>query len=249
MRKEIGEPWLQKEGNTHREEAIEQLLEEYDPSELDDVVKACPFYKPEEREFTSAYLDFHEYAKVGILTRLRIELEGLEVFGEEKTETGRVDGSVHSVRLKDDTVFLYNGDKPTEKIALIEVKTGGIKPLQAAAYSYTEQTPTIIAEVKRGSCHLVDLETAEKLLSYAVEQVKTLERLEEKNLRIPDHYRCSSCANKLCKHWSGTDSDPETRFVIKNRTNQLAENLSDTLEELVEIVENLLKERGFSTLR
>lgn len=176
---------------------------------------------------------------MGILTRLQVDIR---ICVEEKTESGRIDGTVHRLGLKDDNVYLYNNDgKPVEKIALLEVKTGNIKPLQAVAYAYTEGTPAVIAEVKRGSCHLVDLSTEEKLLAYAAEQLGALKELKGKEKRIPDPYKCESCTDASCEHWDGRDSSPETRYIIKERTKQLSEHLSETVDELVDIVESLLR--------
>lgn len=70
--------WDEDENTPSGQDVIQNLLDEYNPSKLDEVVKTvCPFYEPADRNFTGTYLDFHEYAKVGILTRLQIRLEDL----------------------------------------------------------------------------------------------------------------------------------------------------------------------------
>lgn len=230
---------------------INNLLDKHNPSKLDKVVKTvCPYYEEEKKNFTSVYLDFHEYAKVGLLSRLQVELEELDVFAEEETGNGRADGSVRGIGLRENDVFLYDEEgEPAERIALIEVKTGDLKPLQAAAYTYMEKIPSIIAEVKNGSCHIVDLETAERLLGFAKDQMDTLKELRKKDKRIPDSYLCESCTNCSCEYQSDGGSSPETKFVIKNRTEQLTANLTHITGEVVEIIESLLEKEGFSTLR
>lgn len=135
------------------EDRIGEMIHNFTQSRLDEAVRAvCPFYNPLNREFTGAYLDFHEYAKVGTLARMQVKLKELEILAEEETENGRVDGSVQGIGLENSDVFLYDNEgKSAEKIALVEAKTeGSVKILQSAAYTSQSKIPDNVGRSSQG---------------------------------------------------------------------------------------------------
>jgi len=110
---------------------IEALLNGYRPSQLDaEVTKVCPLYRESGGKVSLVYSSLHEMARGALLNRLVLRLRGLEIRGEEDCGDGRTDGSVCTPVVNENSVFDSKGEKP----AIIEVKTGQVKLLQAASY-------------------------------------------------------------------------------------------------------------------
>lgn len=232
--------------NSHKDDGIRELLKNYRPSQLDEAVKTvCPFYEPRDREFTSVYLEFHELSKTSILTGLQLRLEELQVVSEEELGSGRVDGSVYRPAVNGGKIMLYGGEQPVAHVALLEVKTGkNVKILQSAAYAYTSKVPVILAEVPVAEVHLVDCETSVRLLNWARRQLDRLKKLRAMDRRIPDGYRCRSCANDSCPYWQD-DGRRKSAFLLKERVEQLDGKLAEIVEGMVSVVEGLIERQGF----
>jgi hypothetical protein len=223
---------------------IEELLGAYSPSQLDaEVTKVCPLYREPDGRVSSVYLSLHELARSALLSRLALGLRGLQMRGEEDCGGGRTDGSVSTPSLDGNFVLGPSG----EKLAVIEVKTGLVKLLQAASYSYVEGVPTLVAELETGGVHLLDPETAERLLSFAAEQVRVFAELEKEGVRIPDKPRCVRCSNADCPyHQEG--GGPNGSPAIDEKVRELEENLPGLVERCIRKIKRLLVERGYKVL-
>ncbi|KXB08201.1 hypothetical protein AKJ58_00605 [candidate division MSBL1 archaeon SCGC-AAA385D11] len=231
------------------EDGIEQLLEDYSPSELDSQLsRVCPFFEDDTKEFTSVYGAIHRAVQSRLLVKLQIELDDLIVRGETEGEDGgRVDGLVGEckVSLNDRRVELRssNGDEARD-IAVIEVKTGNVSPWQAGAYAYRWNLPVIVAETKTGDAHLVDLETAVNLLAEAVDHQRDLEALGESGREIPDCYQCRDCGNQDCEYHR--DGNRRTgNSVIRDKAKVLS-NIDGVVEEIVSTIGEILESDGYT---
>lgn len=231
--------------NFYKYDGIRELLNDYRPSQLDEAVKTvCPFYEPRDREFTSVYLEFHELSKTSILTGLQLRLEELQVVSEEELGSGRVDGSVYRPAVNGGKIMLYGGEQSVAHVALLEVKTGkNVKILQSAAYAYTSKVPVILAEVPVAEVHLVDYETSVRLLNWARGQIDRLKKLREMDRRIPDCYRCRSCAKDSCPYWRN-DGRRRSTSLVRERVEQLDGRVAEIVEGVVSVVEGLIKKQG-----
>ncbi|KXB05949.1 hypothetical protein AKJ52_02770 [candidate division MSBL1 archaeon SCGC-AAA382C18] len=229
-------------------EGINKILERHNPSKLDELVKSvCPFYEPKNREFSSIYLEFHELFKANLLTKLQLELEDLQIGSEKELDSGRVDGSVYEPDINNSEILLRNGDKEPICLAHLEVKTGkSVKILQSAAYAFQDEVPVILAEVSKAEVHLLDYETSVKLLEFARKQIDRLEKLEKEGKRIPDGYRCSSCKNEECRH-NFEEIHQKSHSLVKEKFSQLFGNNGKVANYIVEIVKELVEERGLQT--
>ena len=220
---------------------IEALLNDYRPSQLDaEVTKVCPLYSESGGKVSSIYSSLHEMARSALLNRLVLRLRGLEIRGEEDCGDGRTDGSVCAPVVNGNSVF----DPKGEKLAIIEVKTGQVKLLQAASYSYVQGVPVLVAEFETGDVHVVSRVTAERLLRHAADQVRVFRELEKEGVRIPDKFRCAWCSNASCPHCrnSGESNGPPK---IDEKVEELQRNLPTIAERCVEKIKELLAKRGY----
>jgi len=220
---------------------IEALLNDYRPSQLDaEVTKVCPLYSESGGKVSSIYSSLHEMARSALLNMLVLRLRGLEIRGEEDCGDGRTDGSVCTPSVDGNSVF----DPRGEKLAIIEVKTGQVKLLQAASYSYVQGVPVLMAEFGTGDVHVVSRGTAERLLHHAADQVHVFRELEREEVRIPDKFRCAWCSNADCPYCQSNgkfNGSPK----IDEKVEELQRNLPTIVERCVMGIEGLLAERGY----
>jgi len=220
---------------------IEALLNDYRPSQLDaEVAKVCPLYRESGGKISSIYSSLHEMARSALLNMLVLRLRGLEIRGEEDCGDGRTDGSVCTPSVDGNSVF----DPRGEKLAIIEVKTGQVKLLQSACYSYAQKVPVLMAEFKTGDVHVVNREIAEKLIRHASEQVHIFKELEREGVRIPDKFRCAWCSNADCPHCRNS-GESNGSPKIDEKVEELRRNLPTIVERCVERIKELLAERGY----
>jgi len=198
---------------------IRELLRKYKPSKLDELLTVCPFFKAGS-ENTSAYRFIHDLATSRILARLQLKLDSIAIASEVPLEFGRANGVASS------KMVIANGDSP---IALIEVKTGRLKLVQPAVYTYFNRVKTLVAELKTGEVIVIDVETAEKLIEELVKHIADKERLKVLGKRIP---------SKECVYCS---TDCEFRSNSGGRVNPL-KPLPKILNNIEVIVEKILSE-------
>jgi len=232
-----------------RKDEIDRLLEEHSPTELDELFqKICPFYESGE-SFTSAYGAFHQYVRSRILTELQLALEEMEIRGESPLPSGRANGMVrYEITLNGKKAEIRNLDGDLIRdIALIEIKTGNVKPLQAAAYTHMQNIPTITVEARTGDIHIMDQETAGRLLRQLLVHKRTLDKLEKLGKRIPDHYSCQSCTT-TCRHQKKKNRPSGNHDIVKSRV-EILENLGSQITELSSCIRELVSRNGYTISR
>lgn len=199
---------------------IRKLLKKYRSSQIDEIVLAtCPFYESETGELTSAYRFIHDFVTSRVLERLQLKLSEVAVTSEFPLEFGRVDGAVSRISLT-------NGGNP---ILFIEIKTGAIKLVQPAIYTYFEGVKTLVAELKTGEVLTIDVETARRLLKEVIRYINDREKLRELGKRIPGR-ECVYCS-----------SDCEFRLERRRKTNPV-KSLPRILNNIEVVVEKILAE-------
>jgi len=202
------------------EKEVRELLEKYRPSQLDEqLLSICPFYKAQ-NDVSQAYSLIHDIATSRILEKLQLRLSELSLMSEVSLGFGRVDGAVAN-RI----ALMKNGDL----IAFIEVKTGRIKLLQPAIYTYLERVKTLIAELKTGEVLVVDFESAKRLVKEFIEHIKDKERLRMLGKKIPGK-DCKYCIRNC-----------EFRLKEGKNCNPL-KHLPRVLDNVDVVVEKILKE-------
>lgn len=207
------------ESNNRNGERIKEILEEYRPSQLDELlVTICPFYQ-NNNELTSAYGLIHDFANSRVLEKLQLRLNEIAIASEVPLEFGRVDGSASKLALK-------SGSEP---MVFIEIKTGKVKLIQPAIYTYFEGIKTLVVELKVGKVLPIDSKTAERLLDELVEHVDDRKKLKEAGKKIPGK-ECRYCCND-CEH----------RISQTSNHNPL-KSLSKVLDNVDIVVEKILAE-------
>lgn len=170
------------------EEKIKKLLDAFRPSQLDEqLLTVCPFYKPENKELSSAYRLVHDIAKSRLLARLQLKLNKSDVANEVSLKLGYVNGAISRV-------YITGGNGCS---ALIEVKTGSVKLVQPAIYTLLSRTKTILVDLRSGGILVIDVQTAEKILQELIEHLKDKEELKKLGKRVPgpECWRCGQTAN------------------------------------------------------
>lgn len=199
---------------------IRELLRKYSPSELDEhFLVACPFYKAES-EYAPVYKLIHDLATSRVLVRLQLKLNEIAVASEFSLEFGRVNG------VTGNKITVANGDN---FIAFIEVKTGRLKLIQPAIYTYFEGVKTLVADLRMGDVLAIDVKTAERLIKELIRHNSDKEQVRELGKRIPGG-ECAYCG-----------SDCELRLNKKRNYNPL-KSLPKILENIEVVVEKILSE-------
>lgn len=222
----------------------ESLLQGHHPSELDDLLKRmCPSYEDGSGgNLTSAYGAIHNAVQARIFVMLQLNLEKFLISGETAKNGYRLDGSAKIV-INDKTAKI-NGETRSITLAVIEVKTGSIKPLQAAAYAYREKSPVLIAEVATGHIHLVDTKTAEILLDELVAHQGAKQDLDHQDRVLPGKFQCQNCLRMDCPHLIDS-SRPKKSDIISTKA-ELFSNIPVVVDQLTNQLQMIAKERDFS---
>ncbi|RLI81785.1 hypothetical protein DRP04_05335 [Archaeoglobales archaeon] len=156
---------------------LRKILRRFKPSQLDEqLLTACPFYEPENKELASAYRLIHDIAKSRLLAKLQLKLSEIAVASEVPLEFGCVDGVAGS------RVGLTNGDND---VAFIEIKTGRTKLVQPAIYTFLSGTKTLVVDLRSGDVLTIDVRTAERIVDELVAHLKDKEKLRELGKRVP----------------------------------------------------------------
>ncbi len=159
------------------EAELRRILRKFKPSQLDEqLLTACPFYEPENRELTSAYRLIHDIAKSRLLAKLQLKLNEIGVASEVPLEFGCVDGVAGS------RICLTNEGNCS---VFIEVKTGRTKLVQPAVYTLLSGTKTFVADLKAGDVLSINVRMAERIVKELVTHLKDKERLRELGKRVP----------------------------------------------------------------
>ncbi|KXB07754.1 hypothetical protein AKJ51_00125 [candidate division MSBL1 archaeon SCGC-AAA382A20] len=229
---------------------IEELLEEFNPSELDSAMsRMCPFYKNGDTELTSVYGSIHRFVQSRLLAKLQLKLDDLSIAGELRGDDGeRIDGIVTKYRValngKKVEILTENGEE-THEVAVLEVKTGSFGPLQPAAYAHQWGLPVIVIEIKTEDVHLVDQQTASKFLSEAASHMENMENLKDEGQKIPDYYQCKDCRNTNCEY-SRDDENNTGNDAIKKKS-EILENLDNATEKTVSTIREILEESDYTS--
>jgi len=203
---------------------VEELLQKYYPSQLDDELRTtCPFYE-QRKNFTSAYKEIHDLGKARVLERLQVELEDLCIEGEIELDYGRVDGGAKKLMVKNEGRY----------IALIEVKSGGIKLVQPSIYTYLTGVPTLLAELKTGDVHKIDFETAESVVFELLMHIKDKERLRKAGKKVPGS-ECMFCRRECEYKKEIKTNDPVKNLqIVLGNAAPVAVKLANTIREMIE---------------
>jgi hypothetical protein len=198
---------------------LKEILRKHKPSQLDvHFTTVCPFFK-HRNSSSQLYSLIHDIATSRVLEKLQLRFSDLSFANELELEFGRVDGAASRLALA----------KEGEYLAFIEVKTGKLKLLQPAIYTYIEGVKTIVADLKMGEIFVIDIKTAERLVKELIEHMKDRMSLKKIERRIP---------NKECKYCA---SECEFRVEESISHNPLR-NLSVVLDNIDHVVEQIVEE-------
>lgn len=212
---------LRKNGlNLEVDSKIRTLLKKYRPSQIDEMaLVTCPFYESGASRLTSAYRLIHDFATSRVLAKLQLRFNEVKVLREFSLEFGKVDGVISRLSLA-------NGDNP---MLFIEIKTGRLKLVQSAIYTYFQGVKTLVAELKTGEVLKIDVETAVRLIEEVIKHIDDREKLRELEKRVPGR-DCVYC-----------DADCDLK-VSEERSHNPLKSLSNILENVDTVVEKILVE-------
>ncbi|MDY6776466.1 MAG: hypothetical protein SV253_10430 [Halobacteria archaeon] len=223
-----------------QEEEIQNLLSQHSPSQLDQIIqRTCPFYKDDNGEVTSVYNTLHSAAQGRILVQLQIRFENFRVGGENPRDGYSIDGSIEI----NDGKAEIKAEEGSKGLAVIEVKTGKIKPLQAAAYSFWEDVPVLTAELETGDVHYLDRQVADILLEELLDHHENIEELRERGERIPGEFQCRNCSREECPHYKESNYTPDN--ILEKKAN-IFSNIDEVVDKLAEELQSIIEENGYS---
>jgi hypothetical protein len=212
---------------------IGELLEKYRLSQLDEQPQTTyPFFKAE-TEFTSVYKFIHDLATSRVLTKLQLRLDDITIASELPLEFGRVNGAASS------KIALTNGG---ELIIFIEVKTGRVKLIQPAIYTYFEGVKTLVAELKTGEVLIIDVKTAERLIKELVKHISDKEKLRKLKKRIPGR-ECAHCGSN-CEF----RSNEERNYNPLKSLPRILDNIEIVVEKIVAEITKEVRRGEISSL-
>ncbi|KXA99111.1 hypothetical protein AKJ41_05955 [candidate division MSBL1 archaeon SCGC-AAA259O05] len=222
----------------------EKIPENYTPAGLDNKVKyPCPFFESDKEDLSSLYLDFHNFAKSLVLSRLEIMLEDFLAVDEDD------DRLTYQIHLVNGEVVLIN-EENSLPVASVEVKTSKnhVKPVKAAVLTLKEGIPSILAEIHTGNVHVMNGKCADKILDRAKEQLANLTRLEEANRKIPDRHACIRCSNTSCPYWIDSKAQQIDMGLMEEKTDQLDKCPSPIVDNVLKELKQILKKKGYKIL-
>lgn len=220
---------------------LDELLDKHPPSSLDKIVeRTCPDFVSEDANLTSAYSALHSAVQGRIIVNLQLRLSDLQISGESPRDGYSLDGTA-GIEINDRKAEIQNGEKNLD-IAIIEVKTGNIKPFQAAAYSYREGVPVLTAEVQTGDVHHIDEDIAPRYLNEFVDHQRDLNQLGSLDKRIPGRFQCRNCALKSCQH---NREDGYSHEDILEEKSRIFDNIPEIADKLADEIRELVEEMGY----
>lgn len=217
----------------------------YTPARLDEKVKVpCPFFDADKKDLSSVYLDFHNFAKSLILSRLQVVLENILAVDGNKEE------STYRIRLMRGDVVLVN-EEESIPVASIDVKTSKnhVKPVKAAILTLKKGVPSILAEIHTGDVHMMNEKCAEKIVEGAKKQLANLTKLEEADWKIPDPHACKMCSNKSCQYRKNNEIRQMGKELIEERTDHIDQCPSPIVDDIVKILEEILENEEYKILK
>jgi hypothetical protein len=220
---------------------LDELLEQHPPSSLDKIVEhTCPDFLSGETNLTSAYSALHSAVQGRIIVNLQLELSNLKIIGESSRDGYSLDGTA-GIEINDKKAEIHD-EQHTLEIAIIEVKTGNIKPFQAAAYAYREGVPVLTAELQTGNVHYLDQEMSSTFLNEFVDHQRDLNQLGELEKRIPGKFQCRNCALTSCPH--NRDDTYSHENVLRDKS-EIFDNVSSISNKLAEEIRDIIEEMGY----
>lgn len=220
---------------------VEDLLQEYSPTQIEDMFEAaCPMFKPPRKNFSGIYREVHELANNFIAVALKEKLSHLEIATEEETPglRGRVDIRVSSKSGKLDIVELKN------KVAVIELKTGSLKLIQPAIYAYKEKIDVLLVGLQTREMQIVTPEVGEALIQKVADYLGKKESLRQKNL--PIFGDCEKCSAFECGYAKGEELNlNEKEDIYEEKVKLLNGNLDAVVGKIAKHIENKLAATGF----
>lgn len=217
---------------------IEELLENRTPTALEKEFESpCPLFKPAENSFSGVYLLAHELAAQILAVRLQEEFEDMEI--ETERELSGVNGRMDiSISAKGGKLSVLNSHR---KIATIEVKTGKLKLIQPAVYSFVEDVDVLLVGLETSEIQVVTPRIAGRLLRMVAAHLEKKRRLGEKLSHIRGS-TCRRCVNDDCGFAEG---EPLRLNEKDNVYEQKVRLLDENLDHLAEKCKEFLRAKIF----
>jgi hypothetical protein len=214
----------------------ENNLSNFFPSEIDNKInKACPFLTENQENISSIWAVMHQIYNARIARDLSREFDDrLRVQHEVKEGNSRLD-----IRLinKYQNKVLLNG----KNLALLDLKTGGVKIYQICVYAIRNNCPAFIIELLTGDVHKIDLVNAKKLIEIAEGELKKIADLKEKDIRIAGQ-ECNWCTRECEERLYEFSKYSVISDMLQKRMLTLENNYPIVLKKLVNEIELLIQE-------
>jgi len=217
-----------------------ETLSKYTPTELEKIVESpCPFYIPRKRVFSGIYAPAHELATNLLAVKLQQKLKELQLKVSTEQPLKNINGRL-DLKITKGKIRLKNSGKT---LAIVEIKTGGLKLVQPACYALSEQVDVLLVSFKTGEMQIVTPETAEKLLTKIKESLEKKEELKEENMAIPCN-TCSKCANEECGYCVGETEKEKFEIsskIYQEKIEKICENLDIICSKIIEYLKDKLE--------
>ncbi len=212
------------------------------PSKIDENAEvACPFFKREDKTFSTIYARQHAQVTSYLMARLQERFHNVLIEGEAQLTSG-ARGFVDLKFVSSKSKILVENDG--QVLCALEVKTGSVKICQPAFYAVSEDVPVLLVEAKTGDVFVVTPEAAQGYLKVVGDVFRAKSVLESRGIYCPSSY-CRYCANIDCGHQrEGYRRKNVISFLLDDNLRAFSRNLPIIIEKVSKFLEKLLHEQN-----
>lgn len=205
------------------------------PSKIDDILgRACPQVQGSAENVSGIWSTFHTIYNAKIARALKKVFAKIIVQHEVKDGNGRLD-----IRL----VTGYQNKVEIEKhpVAVIELKTGGLKLFQACEYAIRNKCPVILIELLSGDVHVIKLSAAYEIMTEAKKEIEDIQQIKEYGATIPGQdckWCIRNCPNRIVPY---APYRPDV-YTFQDRACILKNNYPRAIEKVIVEIQKIIRE-------
>lgn len=205
------------------------------PSKIDDILgRACPQVQGSAENVTGIWSTFHTIYNAKIARALKRVFAKITVEHEIKNGNGRLD-----IRLV--TGYQNKVEIKKQPIAVIELKTGGLKLYQACEYAIRNKCPVLLIELLSGDVHVIKLSAAHEIMAEAKKEMEDIQQIKEYGATIPGQdckWCVKNCPDRIVPY---APYRPDV-YTFQDRACILKNNYPRTVEKLIAEIQKIIRE-------
>jgi hypothetical protein len=203
------------------------------PSQVDDLLgKACPCAQGGNEPMSSMWTLLHQIFNARLAKDLKKSFAKINVQHEVVEGNSRLD--IRLIAEYQSKVIV--GEK---NIAVIDLKTGGIKLYQLCLYAVRNQCPAIIVELHSGDVHVITPEAASKILEDMPSELEKTKELRNFSATLPGQ-DCKFCSRECKDRITKYSPYKVSSTTFEERTLELEANYNGVRDKLQEILRSLI---------